>query len=64
MTQATSRRKRVYREIPANWATMTDEQQGQVAEAIAEEMQRSLGMTDKSEQSDQPANSPTGSEQP
>ena len=53
ITQATSGRKRVYLEIPANWDQMTDEQQHQVAEAMAEEMQRALGITDKSEQGEQ-----------
>jgi predicted Fe-S protein YdhL (DUF1289 family) len=53
LTQETSGRKRVYLEIPANWDQMTDEQQHQVAEAMAEEMQRALGITDKSEQGEQ-----------
>jgi predicted Fe-S protein YdhL (DUF1289 family) len=55
VTQATSGRKRVYLEIPANWDQMTDEQQDQTADAIATEMQRQLGITDKSERRDQAA---------
>jgi predicted Fe-S protein YdhL (DUF1289 family) len=44
----------VFLAIPPNWDTMTDEQQTQVAEAMAEEMQRRLGITDKSQQADTP----------
>jgi predicted Fe-S protein YdhL (DUF1289 family) len=65
MTQATSGRKRVFLEIPANWDQMTDEQQDQVAEAMAEEMQRSLGITDKSDQKGDRSDTPaSGGDQP
>jgi predicted Fe-S protein YdhL (DUF1289 family) len=57
VTQATSGRKRVYLEIPPNWDQMTDGQQHQVAEAMAEALQRQLGIRDKSATPDKPDSS-------
>jgi predicted Fe-S protein YdhL (DUF1289 family) len=50
-------RKRVYLEIPADWDKMTDEQQHQVTEAMAEALQRQLGITDTRATPDKPDSS-------
>jgi len=51
----TQTRKRIHLEIPADWDKMTDEQQDQAAEAMAEEMQRRLGIADDQDVADERA---------
>ncbi len=65
MAPERSERKRLFLPIPPDWDKMTDAEKDAASLAMAEEMQRRLGISDKSVQRDQtPATRKSGDDQP